>query len=840
MAEGGKPASFLALFGPKLLDAGYEIIPIRRGSKRPRGDQWESLRATPKLLRQWIDAGTQDGVGVLTRKTPAVDIDVQDEEMALALEAFVRENYGEAPVRIGLAPKRLLVFRASKTFPKVTSASYIDPEHATDPKTGRPLRTRVEVLGDGQQFVSNHVHPDTQKPYRWLYGKQLAAIPHDDLPELTHEQAKEIALEFERLAKARGWKLHSAGRDRPVAEAGEYDDDDPFADVAQKTDITDDDLKAELLLVPNAEDYETWNQVGMALYHQYDGDQLGLDLWHEWSITAENYDIGALEDRWHSGSFKIAGKGRQPITARYILRLAKEHKQKIAVETFAEIKAELIRAPDLTAFREVCDKIKHIEFDKIARSQLVHLVKTQFKKLTDATLGVVEARDLVRFESAENKTPPWWIEGWVFCTIDGAFYNIRERRTMGKTEFNDAHARHMLTKKDVLEGRSISEHMPSSVALNLYQIPVVEQKMYLPGEDDLFSYNGVPFVNSYNPTNVPELVEDPGRVEREAVEIVEHHFEHLFPNARDRGLFIDWLAFIVQNPGRHPNWAVLLQGTEGDGKTFFYKLLMAVLGPDNNKTITAKALEERNNAWAEGAQIVFVEEIRLAGHNRHDILNAVKPMITNDMVSIRRMNVDWYDTLNVTSYLLTTNFRDALPLNENDTRYFILFSRFQTKSAIDEFKRANPKYYVNLFGALKHNGALRGWLMNRKFSKEFDADARAPFSMAKAEMASYAKSDEAEALEIILAESPRADMTIYLLNASDLPDEMAEHGVEMPYGQSANKLLISAGFTLLGRAWVGPGKNDKARYWSQRPYMFLGADGKIDQLKVRKWMTDAI
>lgn len=835
MSEGKKPAGFLAAFGPKLLKAGYEIIPIRSGTKRPRGDKWENFRATEKLLRSWLGGPSRnDGVGVLTRKTPAVDIDVRDEAMALALEEYVRDLVGAAPVRIGDAPKRLLVFRTAKPFNKVTSASYIDPAHPVDAKSGKPARTRVEILGDGQQFVAYHVHPDTQKPYRWLYGQSLANISHDDLPELTEEQARQIAAKFVELAEAAGWALHQAARDRPGSSEGERDLDDPFADVAQLTDISEEELHTKLLLVPNAEDYETWIQVGMALYHQFEGKPRGLELWHEWSITADNYDAGALDARWDT--LDIERKGRSPITARYILRLAKEGAQKIATETFVEIKQRLQQADDIHKFREVCDEIKHVEFDRVLRAQLLHMVKERFKGLTHATLGITEARDLIRYENPEVKTPPWWIDGWVYCELDEVFYHISSKRSVSKGSFNDAHRRFMLTKKDVLEGRSAPEQLPSDVALNIYQVPVVTTRMYLPGEDEIFTANGKDYVNSYDDRGVPVLPDRLTAADREAVERVAYHFEHLFAVARDRRLFMDWLAWIVQNPGKHPNWACLIQGTEGDGKSFFYELMATVLGFDNVKPLVAKALEEKNTAWAEGSQLVFVEEIRLAGHNRHDVLNAVKPLITNKAVSIRRMNVDWYSVLNVSSYLLTTNFRDAMPLTANDSRYMILFSRFQGKDALEEFSASDPTYYEQLFTSLEHAGALRKWLLDWTVSDDFRPYARAPYSSAKTEMVNYAKSEEAEALEEILAESPRMDMTAYLLNATDLPDEMQERDAQAPYGKLMNKLLLDAGFTLLGKVRVG---DSTPRYWSRYPDKFL-TNGVVDVLKIRNWMAGSL
>jgi hypothetical protein len=88
-------------------------------------------------------------------------------------------------------------------------------------------------------------------------------------------------------------------------------------------------LSVKLGLVPGAADYDTWRDVGMALWHQYDGDNEGLILWHEWSAQANNYDSDALDEKWPTFE---ADKGRQPVTAKLILKLANEEEKRLAGE----------------------------------------------------------------------------------------------------------------------------------------------------------------------------------------------------------------------------------------------------------------------------------------------------------------------------------------------------------------------------------------------------------------------------------------------------------------------------------------------------------------------------
>jgi hypothetical protein len=60
--------------------------------------------------------------------------------------------------------------------------------------------------------------------------------------------------------------------------------------------------------------------------------------------------------------------------------------------------------------------------------------------------------------------------------------------------------------------------------------------------------------------------------ERLAIKRVQAHMRHLFRFERDWKLLLDWLAYVVQTRKR-VSWMPIIQGTEGDGKTFFAEML---------------------------------------------------------------------------------------------------------------------------------------------------------------------------------------------------------------------------------------------------------------------------
>ena len=304
------------------------------GKKAPGFDGWQKAKASKEQVRSWLSDGFKNsGVGILTKFTCAIDIDCMDEDAALMFEGWCHEHIGTAPVRIGRAPKRLLLYRTTEPFRKRRSAVYVD-------EWGD--KQLIEILGDGQQFVAFHVHPDTGKPYTWIDDKSPLNVRATDLVELRPEQIESLITAFEKHAATQGWAVHKQAR---TNVGGDVDLDNPWLEDSAAATISTEELRQRLMLVIGVEDYDTWFQVGMALHHQYDGSEEGFALWNEWSETADNYDPDALERHWKT--FNIEGKKRAPLTARFILRMAQESVEKTALEVGVKLRDAFINAKDL-------------------------------------------------------------------------------------------------------------------------------------------------------------------------------------------------------------------------------------------------------------------------------------------------------------------------------------------------------------------------------------------------------------------------------------------------------------------------------------------------------------
>lgn len=815
---------YLKRYAQRVVDNGYDICFIRPGEKRPFGKEWESKKHGPKKIAAAIEAGRGNfGVGIKTHNTPGVDIDCYDKKLVKHMVRVVEETCGETLQRTGLAPKTLLVYRVEDEFPKTQSKTFIDDE-------GRAVK--LEVLADGQQFVAFHIHPDTQEPYFWKDDVSVLDVAWEDLPVITHDDALEIVAEFERQCRKRGWEEKSTVKRLTTGSSGREMRSDAFISDKSKVDLSSEQLLKKLHMVPNCEDHETWFHVGMALYHQYDGDQEGLDMWHEWSAPAHNYDQDALDARWET--FEIEGKRREPLTARFILKQAQAEEERVAGEELEDIRKAIKKADDERGFQQVMDRIRHIAFPPITREGLVTLLKEQIKKRTDSVMPVGTIRRAIAFENPDHKSKPAFLRNWVYIQQDDTFYNSKTRQTLSTKGFDLSFGRFLLTKKDILEGISVPEHSATHVAVHRFQIPSVANKMYLPGEEEFFDANGLPYINSYSDATVPETPDKLNRKQRRMVARVERHLEHLFPNERDRKLLLSWLAYIAQTGGR-VNWAPVLQGAESDGKSFFGLMMASVLGGENVNVINGTDLAEKYTGWAEGSQVCMIEEVRLHGADRFAVINKVKTYITNVMCSIRRMNTDSYKVINTVNYILTTNHKDGVPVNDSSSRYFPMFSRWQTKAAIDKFNKHNPDYYDELHEVLEHGGALRRFLLDYELHEDFNPKRRATESASLKEMRYLNQSDEEEGLAEIL-DREITGCCRELLDSSALAEAMADAGIPIPQGPAWKRLLSEAGFTALGQVKVD-GK--PRRYWTQEPERYI-VDGKVDTDAVRAHYDTAI
>ena len=94
---------------------GYIVIPCI--GKKPCIPQWTQLQRNDIYLKQQYP---NHNVGILLgNELVAIDIDITDDECAKAVGLSVLEKFGkQVPMRIGMAPKHLFLFRTNENLKK--------------------------------------------------------------------------------------------------------------------------------------------------------------------------------------------------------------------------------------------------------------------------------------------------------------------------------------------------------------------------------------------------------------------------------------------------------------------------------------------------------------------------------------------------------------------------------------------------------------------------------------------------------------------------------------------------------------------------------------------------
>lgn len=167
----------------------------------------------------------------------------------------------------------------------------------------------------------------------------------------------------------------------------------------------------------------------------------------------------------------------------------------------------------------------------------------------------------------------------------------------------------------------------------------------------IITHDGRRYANTYAPIATPRMSGDltPFLV----------HLRKLLPVERDQIILLSYMAACVQHKGVKFQWAPLLQGAEGNGKTLFSRCVAYAVGERYTHWPRADRISSNFNAWLYGKLFIGVEDIYLPD-DRGEVIEVLKPMITNDRQSVEPKGVDQYTLWVCCNFLLNSNHKDAL------------------------------------------------------------------------------------------------------------------------------------------------------------------------------------
>ena len=210
---------------------------------------------------------------------------------------------------------------------------------------------------------------------------------------------------------------------------------------------------------------------------------------------------------------------------------------------------------------------------------------------------------------------------------------------------------------------------------------------------DIFTEEGQLFVNTYVPAGVERKDGDPAPFL--------DHVKRLLPDGRDRAIVLSFMSACVQYPGIKFQWAPLLQGVEGNGKSLLMTAVAKAVGIRYTHKPPASDISNVFNAWIIRKLFIAVEEIYVA--DRQEVIDALKPLITDDRVPVTPKGVDQQTGDNRANFMMASNHRDAYRKTANDRRVAMFFTAQQSAADLVRDKMGGD-YFPRLYTWLKADG----------------------------------------------------------------------------------------------------------------------------------------
>lgn len=495
-----------------------------------------------------------------------------------------------------------------------------------------------------------------------------------------------------------------------------------------------------------------WINVAAGLKHQFQ-DQLdaAFEVFDDWSSTGGDKYAGPDTTKADWRCLSAQPRGRAPVTIRTMLKMAAEKgwdgngvKEVCyqAVSTWMMFTCKSGNHLIDEGVRQIagCPLLSSLEEEQLMAT-LIATMRQRFEmpapslaRIKKEVRKLRESLNHKKDDGAAVVVPPPWANGVAFVASTKEFCRQATRQIYDIVSLNAMYSVRLLPTLEDLQNQDVPAtqtalhtpmYLPANYLLNHLNCQKVDDYDYDPSqpEKSVTERDSKLYLNIYRRSyRAPNE-----SLASYAEDVLLEHVETLIKEQEYQRIVLDWMAYNVQNPGAKIRWAILLQGVEGCGKTFLLNAMRVVLGDDNVRLINSETIKRGWNEWAFGAQVVGVEELRVVGHNRHDVLNALKEPLTNDYVPINERNRGTRTARNVTNYLAFTNFHDALPLDEDSRRWCILKSILQKKEQLLEMRRANPGYFQRLFDMLTtHGPGLRHLLENWIIHKNFSPDGPAP------------------------------------------------------------------------------------------------------------------
>lgn len=385
-----------------------------------------------------------------------------------------------------------------------------------------------------------------------------------------------------------------------------------------------------------------------------------------------------------------------------------------------------------------------------------------------------------------------WFNNCFFIEREGKMFT--NGRFMNSTSFNGKYGgKHFIITST---GKTTDEAWKAALRSTVWSVPKVDHVRFLPTEPSYSVIEDAMGRKGLNTYISAKIVRKHGDVKPWLT-----HVAKILPDPNDQKILFDYLAHCVKFPGHKIPWAPMLQSMEGVGKSVFFEVMSHALGSPYVYRPKAQELVSSGstfNAWMRSKLMIVVDEIKI--DERRELIEILKPMITEAQIEIQSKGVDQEMEDNVANWLFFSNYKDAIPININGRRYCIFYSAIQTLEDLLQ-NGMNHDYFTNLWRWLREEDGLEyiaQWFMDYPIDVN-GLPVRAPQTTSHAEALKISRSPMEVVIQDCIADNTAGFIGGFVSSLAVVA-RCKEAGIRQPSARAVQTCLEGMGFTELGKS----------------------------------------
>lgn len=167
---------------------------------------------------------------------------------------------------------------------------------------------------------------------------------------------------------------------------------------------------------------------------------------------------------------------------------------------------------------------------------------------------------------------------------------------------------------------------------------------------------------------------------------------------------LDWVAYIIQNPGKKTMTSLILKGTQGAGKNTWTDILCELMSGYSQPNITRiEELTGQFNKVLEHCMFMVLNEMKSAKDSYVQNMDCLKAIITEPTLRIGEKFEPNRTVENVSNFVFISNHAKPLVVPANDRRYVVLLvnGKYKETEFLYNLHDLPDEFYDNLLTFFK-------------------------------------------------------------------------------------------------------------------------------------------